>query len=75
MDKINIISNILSNTEDINQCAKTLENININNVTDIELLHTSRYVALEKADFNKLIPTENICSNINVALERSKELI
>ena len=31
--------------------------------------------ALEKADFNKLIPTENICSNINVALERSKELI
>lgn len=52
MDKINIISNILSNTEDINQCAKTLENININNVTDIELLHTSRYVALEKADFN-----------------------
>ena len=31
--------------------------------------------ALEKADFNKLIPAENICSNINVALERSKELI
>ena len=30
---------------------------------------------LEKAEFNKLIPTENICSNINVALERSKELI
>ena len=31
--------------------------------------------ALEKAEFTKLIPTENICSNINVALERSKELI
>ena len=31
--------------------------------------------ALEKAEFNKLIPAENICSNINVALERSKELI
>ena len=31
--------------------------------------------ALEKADFNKLIPADNICSNINVALERSKELI
>jgi SulP family sulfate permease len=31
--------------------------------------------ALEKAGFAKLIPTENICSNINVALERSKELI
>ena len=32
-------------------------------------------IALEKAEFTKLIPTENICSNINVALERSKELI
>lgn len=31
--------------------------------------------ALEKAEFTKLIPAENICSNINVALERSKELI
>lgn len=31
--------------------------------------------ALEKAEFTKIIPTENICSNINVALERSKELI
>ena len=38
-------------------------------------VNTQVRTALEKADFNKLIPTENICSNINVALERSKELI
>lgn len=31
--------------------------------------------ALEKAEFTKLIPAENICSNINIAIERSKELI
>ena len=38
-------------------------------------VNTQVRTALEKAGFNKLIPTENICSNINVALERSKELI
>ena len=38
-------------------------------------VNTQVRTALEKAEFNKLIPTENICSNINVALERSKELI
>ena len=38
-------------------------------------VNTQVRTALEKAEFTKLIPTENICSNINVALERSKELI
>ena len=38
-------------------------------------VNTQVRTALEKAGFNKLIPAENICSNINVALERSKELI
>ena len=38
-------------------------------------VNTQVRTALEKAEFNKLIPTDNICSNINVALERSKELI
>ena len=38
-------------------------------------VNTHVRTALEKAGFTKLLPTENICSNINVALERSKELI
>jgi SulP family sulfate permease len=38
-------------------------------------VNTQVRTALEKAGFTKLIPSENICSNINMALERSKELI
>ena len=30
---------------------------------------------LQKADFYKLIGEENICSHINIALERAKEII
>ena len=31
--------------------------------------------SLEKADFTKLLPSENICANINIAIERSKQLL
>ena len=31
--------------------------------------------SLEKADFTKLLPSENICANINIAIERSEQLL
>ena len=31
--------------------------------------------SLEKADFTKLLPSANICANINIAIERSKQLL
>jgi len=30
---------------------------------------------LNKAGFNKILGNENICSHINIALERAKELV
>ena len=33
------------------------------------------YKVLEKSGFNELLGKENICPNINVALDRAKELL
>ena len=45
-----IILNILTQQEEINQCLNTLEKLDANGAPTSELLHVSRFLALEKVN-------------------------
>lgn len=66
MEYREIIQNILTKQETITQCHNTLEKLEANNAPTSELLHVSRFLALEKVDLiNYANATETVKEIVN----------
>ena len=66
MEYREIIQNILTKQETITQCHYTLEKLEANNAPTSELLHVSRFLALEKVDLiNYANATETVKEIVN----------